>query len=219
MFHIIWVLSLKLISIVWFPNAFSLPHSIFKTSLEYTLVAPLVNSFAVKLVIEVTAWIYISVYEFLDPVAILNAYLDLSFVVKPVTVEYDRLARLLSVFKGAHVLVAILVDVLSIAMRLAVLPLSVICNKMLVISCLANLYHSFSVSVSVFEASKIEIFAWYVFESKAVLFSFTWKVRIPLPKIKCAVEVPKDIFVWFHLIVNSIFEFPDNQFLSEFLDI
>lgn len=211
MFHIVWVFSLKLIAIVRLPNPLSLPDSVLKLPLIYAAVAPLVNSFAVKLVIEVVTWIYISVVEFFNAVTILNAYLDFSLVVKAVTVEYDCLACLLSVLESAHVLVPILVNMLSISMRLAVLPFSIICNKMLVISCLVdNLYNSFSVSVSIFEISKIKIFIWDVFESKAVLFSLTWKVCIPLPKVKCTFEVPKNIFIWLHLIVNSIFKFPNN---------
>lgn len=180
-FDIIWVISFKLIPILWLPNTFSFSYSLFKTSLEYAAVAPLVNSLSVKLVVNVVARVCISVGEFFNTISILNTWFDFSFVVKSVTVEYDCLACLLSVFKISHILVAILINMLSVSMRLAVFPLSIICNKIFVIWCLIDdLYNPLSVSVAIFEATEIVIFAWHVLEAKPVLFCFTWKVCIPL---------------------------------------
>lgn len=55
MFHIVQVLSLKLITIVRLPNPLSLSDSILKLALKYAAIAPLVNSFAVKIAVEIVA--------------------------------------------------------------------------------------------------------------------------------------------------------------------
>jgi hypothetical protein len=183
MLQVIFIFTFKRISVERTPKSLSLSLSHYKWTFKYAPVLPFVSTDTMVLPFRKRSNINISINLLFDPLSMFKTLSNFSFVGLSIFCYHNSLASLFSLLKIADILVSLIVNMFSKAMRLAVHPFTVIPHETTTL--VTNyLDYSSSTPVPIIESTQIVVFIRHVLKAHSFLFKTIWSLIIPLTQVK-----------------------------------
>lgn len=126
-FYVLYVVALVLVVVMGSPFAFSVSFTFEKLTFVYASIAPRVTAYPFEFPINKLSLIFIAIDKFLISISIFYPINNISFIVKTIVSENYSFTSLLSLLKITNISIILLINVLSISVRFAFFPLSIIC--------------------------------------------------------------------------------------------